>query len=1127
MRFFHLTGPFTLLLNFLIFFASGQSQVYLNGFVKSIEGETITYHAPDPRTETALLVRSRDSSRFIQWETSPVPPGFVPAQVSFVWMFGMDVSPDRQEFILSANGEDLVTFENPEIAEKNDIEIKGREGVRLRFRTTLIDRHKDIMGYAILTLPSKMIKPGNPVLLQIRGNSSESDIWVMTFQYPLEDRMGIRSQPVLMKKKDQNVQAVLLEIVNLDEEKEISVKARDHPVEKFILSPGYNALQYLLPEVKNKTEVSFSIKIGQANEKTITCTIEPVRPWTIFLVQHTHTDIGYTRSQSEILPEHLRFIDYALDFCDRTDEYPDDARFRWTCESAWAVDQYLKRRPENQVQRLLKRIEEGRIEVTAMPFNMSEIADETALSTMLKPIRYFHQKGIPVTTAMQDDVNGIGWCLADFLPDIGVNYLIMGEHGHRALIPFDIPTVFWWASPSGKKILAFRGEHYMYGNFLLLHTGDLENFRSSLMNYLGQLEEKGYPFNSISLQYSGYVTDNSPPAITPNEVIKAWNEKYTWPRLRSATACEFMKTIESNHGEKLDTIQKAWPDWWTDGFGSAARETAAVREAQSEMNITSGLLSIGTVLGSGINEMVHHRMDEIYDNILFYDEHTFGAAESISEPLAENSMQQWAEKSSYVWEALKQSRILREEAFGLIQDYLPRYDSPSIAVFNTLNWSRSGPVKVYIDHEMLDPGQPFLITDPEGNPVPAQVLSSRSDGTYWVMWVKDIPPLGYKMFRIKKENGFVVNHIKKSFTGDFDYKYWSGRIHTENGALSSLVYKKWNRELIDPESLWRPGQMIYEKLSDRHQLELFTLREEPERISLSDVKLNYQEEGPIWNTLSVSGKLKDCAIGPVRIEYRFYKEEPVIELIYSLIKKPVTEPEGLYVAFPFRMEEGDIVFEAQGGIVRPGKDQIPGTASDWNTVQHFVSIRSNNEQLVLNSPEIPLFHLGGLNLGNFSYYHQPQSNHFYSWVLNNYWTTNFKASQEGAFTWRYFIRLGEDPGNETATRLGWDSQVPLVGRVLTEGKKTGLPDIESIISIPMDNILLVNISPSRNGPGIVMHLREIGNKTCEIDPGSLITHRKNILCREVNAIGESLNLLNGNLIFEPGSVHFIELLWNQ
>ena len=62
----------------------------------------------------------------------------------------------------------------------------------------------------------------------------------------------------------------------------------------------------------------------------------------------------YTRPQSEILAEHQRYIDTALDYCDLTDNMPDEAKFRWTCESAWVVKEYLKTRPAAQVKAVQK-----------------------------------------------------------------------------------------------------------------------------------------------------------------------------------------------------------------------------------------------------------------------------------------------------------------------------------------------------------------------------------------------------------------------------------------------------------------------------------------------------------------------------------------------------------------------------------------------------------------------------------------------------------------------------------------------------------------------------------------------------------------------------------------------------
>ena len=1128
MQFFRLSNFFTsLFVCILGLHSNAQSQTFLNGFEHSIKGDEISYHGPDPRAEKALLVRSQDSTNVIQWGTASIPESYSQSTVSFVWLFGMDASSDQHNFILTANGNDIIHFKNPAIATKEKIQREGGNGSVLQLRITKIDRHKDVMGYAILTLPMEMITPGKPVALQVRGETAGSNIWYMTFKYPVGNEIDIQSQPLLVQENEKKMQALKVEIVNLDEQKKILIQSEGQSAIEDRIEPGYNAFQYYVPAVNNKKDIPVNIRIGMNEEITRSCSIKPVRPWTIYFVQHTHTDIGYTRPQSEILPEHLRFIDYALDYCDLTDHYPDDAKFRWTCESAWPVEQYLKRRPENQVERLLKRISEGRIEVSAMQFNMAEVADETALKELLKPIKLFHEKGINVTAAMQDDVNGIGWCMADYLPDVGVKYLIMGEHGHRALIPFDLPTSFWWQSPSGKKILAFRGEHYMHGNALLIHTGDLDNFQSNLLNYLENLEEKKYPFNHLSLQYSGYVTDNSPPALVPVQVIKEWNEKYIWPKLRSATASEFMHYIEKNHGDELDTFQKAWPDWWTDGFGSAARETAAIREAQSEMNITTGLLSMSSVLGSEINQRVHSTIDEIYKNILFYDEHTFGAAESISEPFSKNTMEQWAEKSSYAWEALKQSRILREEAFGLIQDHLPRHSTSTITIFNTLNWARSGPVQLYIDHEIIEPGSDFAILDPSGQPIPVQAISSRSDGTYWMLWVKDIPPMGYKSLVIEKGLHRIDAVHEQKFNGTMENEFWSVSVSAENGSISSLYNKAMKRDFIEPESHRRPGQLIYERLSNRHQLERFTLHEEPGRTSLTEIKFNEIEEGPLWTSLSFTGILDECALGPVNVEYRLYRSEPVIEFVYSLVKEPVRDPEALYVAFPLKVDDGEILFEAQGGLVRPGKDQLPGTSSDWNTVQHFVAVRSNESQIVFSSPEIPLFHLGGLNIGKFSYYHEPETNHIYSWVLNNYWTTNFRASQEGTLSWRYFMTATDDPGSRFATNFGWGSQVPLIGRVFPKGKISDKPESLSLLSSEIPDLLLVNATPSVNGQGIVLQLREVSGKSVEIYPKDLLNLDKAMEVFEVNAIGEPLKEIPGKFKFAPNSVHFIEIKWNQ
>ena len=85
---------------------------------------------------------------------------------------------------------------------------------------------------------------------------------------------------------------------------------------------GANYLRMGLPEVKQKKTIKFRLEAGNFNQE-LKLEQFPVRHWQVNLVQHSHTDIGYTRSQTEILAEHLRYIDYALDYCDATDNYPE------------------------------------------------------------------------------------------------------------------------------------------------------------------------------------------------------------------------------------------------------------------------------------------------------------------------------------------------------------------------------------------------------------------------------------------------------------------------------------------------------------------------------------------------------------------------------------------------------------------------------------------------------------------------------------------------------------------------------------------------------------------------------------------------------------------------------------
>jgi hypothetical protein len=1023
------------------------------------------------------------------------------------------------------------------------LKVRSNDGVRIWFNGTLI--HNNHVGRTIDQAQDdvevSLLKGNNPLLIKVdqgggkwalsvtvteKVNQKGAEIFSATYrEIPLKNKIQnvkIRATPLVQKTTQGERQIISIDILSGGlRSLKLKIRKKEWEEEQSVfiekLSPGENTLQIQVPVVKITEPATLLVESESDRMEFDHIVLPEVKKWTVYLVQHVHTDIGYTRSQTEILPEHLRFIDYALDFCDLTDDYPDDAKFRWTCEVTWPVNEYLKRRGPSQIERLIKRVKEGRIEIAGMFLNMSELSSERALTASLQPIREIKKYGIPVLTALQNDVNGIGWGLVDYFEGIGIKYVSMGINKTRSVLPFDKPTPFWWESPSGKKVLAYRADHYHVGNFWKLQDGHIDDLGQGMQEYLANLQNIKYPFNQISVQYSGYHTDNSPPSTFACDLVKDWNENYAWPKLRIATVSEFLQDIEEHHKEELPVFRTAWPDWWTDGFGSAARETAEARITQNELSVSEGLLAMASLMGEEVQPETIERAATVQDALLFYQEHTFGAAESISDPLSANSMIQWGEKSSYVWEAVKNQGLLREEALGLLWPYIKKNAEPTLVVFNTLNWVRSGLVEVFIDHEILPENAGFKIMDSISNKeVLAQAVKSRNEGTYWALWVPDIPAMGFKSFRILKGQEYEKPKSNGLFKIDIlENSFYRLSFDTLSGTLSNFFDKELKRELMDHKTDFKPGQFIYEKLPQGRDFD----REAFIRTGIRNVKPRHVKDGPIWQSVTFTGESEGCREpGGVNIEYRLYKPEKRIEIIYRIFKERSEMAEACYVAFPFDSKFTEIIYEAQGGIVSPGKNQLPGSSSDWHTVQNFTALKNDRAQIVLSSPEIPLVQFGDFNLGKWQYMAEIKEPKVYSWVMNNYWYTNFRAYQEGEFKWHYFLTSASDISQNFATRFGWNSNSSLVARVFTAGSgDEGINEI-STLNTDSSNILLVNARPVAGG--VIIHLREIEGKSTTMPTNFNKNYNPVSL---VNVLGEEIAINVEELSFRPYETKFIKL----
>lgn len=1111
------------------------AQTYFQGYTQDISGTNYGYHSLIPGVNASLILRGQEDYSSLEWETEALPQDYSEETATFIWMFGMDVSSSPADFHLSINGKQLLSFSSSKTSDIGVRKFQGKEGSELSLNVTNLDKYEDEMGFAILKLPLQALTPGAPARLKLSTSSTENAAWFMTFKTRVEEKINVYQNKVVAKKEGKLFHSLSFDFIHIGEDTGVTIRVGESQT-KGTLKAGFNKMEVYVPKVESETMIPTSIQRDGEVENKRFMRLAPVKEWEIFLVQHTHTDIGYTRPQTEILPEHLRYIDHALDFCDQTDDYPDAAKFRWTCETSWSVREYLNSRPQEQIDRLLQRIKEGRIEATGMFLNFSEIIDESALAAQTKTLRMMKNKGINVTTAMQNDVNGIAWCMVDYYQHTDVKYLTMGVHAHRARKPFNKPTTFWWQSPAGNRLLAYRSEHYQHANGLGITGNQQDVLRNNLSQYLSGLEEKDYPYNKVSLQFSGYITDNSPPSTKACDIIKEWNEKYEWPKLRSALARDFMIFLDEEHGEEIPEKEVAWPDWWTDGVGSAANETKEVRKTHVNIAAITTLLAMGKSQGMEIPHDIHQEIEQVYDNLLFYDEHTHGAAESVTDPLIQNTINQWGMKSAYAWESTKKAYALDEKALAFLEPVISQSDLPTIAVFNTLNWQRSGMVHLFLPNEVAPEGADFTITDPEGHDVPWQRFDQRMEGAYFGLWVEDIPPMGYKTLQVNA--GAKPPASAPAIDESFENVYYRISLDENRGVVTGIFDKDLQQELLDPNDTLTLGQFIYEELDNRHEMERLTSSTRDTvfkplgltRTTLSNIRVTKQENGAIYNSIFLNGDMPVCADERgVTIEIRLYHHQKKIELLYRMIKLPVTSPEGVYVAFPFQLEGGKLAFEAQGGIVTPGVNQLEGTSSDWNTIQNFAAVKGENSQIVFVSNEIPLVQFGAINTGRYYYRLKPKTNHIYSWVLNNYWVTNFKASQQGELQWAYSLTSSGDNSNRFATQFGWGDRVPLKSRILlpSVGAQNTTLESRSLININVPNLLLVNATPSMDNKGIVLHMREVEGDHAILDIHRLQEETGATAIREVNVLEEEMATLTAPLLIEHYETRFVKLEWEE
>jgi alpha-mannosidase len=338
---------------------------WLQGYARSVSGETISYHSAQPDIHSALLVRAMDENSRVEWETEAVPSDWDEPAVTFIWAAGLATHKGNHTFILFLAGAPLLSFQSVEDSSNKFLRFKNVDGTELVFKVTKVDQFDELFGYMILSLPIQHCPKSRPLKLSVVGEAAGSRDWYMTFQSPVIPGIKAAAEQALIRSDDALRQPVRVDIVHVGPPERLKISAPAAPSIETTISLGYSSLSFACEPVETEKSMAFSVEIAGQAAATLEVRLMPVRPWKIFLLPHSHGDIGYSDLQRVVEKKHWAYIEEAIALARKTADFPPEARFKWNVEILWAVESYLAAASEDKRREFIDAVRQGSIGLQA------------------------------------------------------------------------------------------------------------------------------------------------------------------------------------------------------------------------------------------------------------------------------------------------------------------------------------------------------------------------------------------------------------------------------------------------------------------------------------------------------------------------------------------------------------------------------------------------------------------------------------------------------------------------------------------------------------------------------------------------------------------------------------------
>lgn len=801
------------------------------------------------------------------------------------------------------------------------------------------------------------------------------------------------------------------------------------------------------------------------------------RKWTIFVVPHTHLDIGFTDYQGKVAETQARVLTQAADLIQ---QHPD---FRFSMDGSWNLEQLLDTRPQAKREEILNLIRAGKMAMPAQWCNL--LTGYASLETLYRSLydskQLAERHHLPFEYANITDVPTYSGSYPSILASSGVKYWVAASNNDRAPVFYydhwNEKSPFWWQGPDGKKILFWYSRHYMQVQTLFGLSPQLAAVRESLPIYLQAYSKPSYK-PDVALIYGTQVenTDLVPSTAT---FATAWNKQYAYPKLNYATFPDFFHYIDKSFSQDLPTVKGDGGGYWEDGIGSDAHFEAEDRANQNGVLSAEILASVTHSIDPNLNPPVG-AFTAIWHNIALFAEHTWLSYNSVSQPDHEESVRQLRVKDGRANSASLEIEDVTNRSLSQLADQV-HIPANTLLVFNSLDWQRNA----LVETDLLE--HSAALTDlTTHQPVPLQVLYKKEGFLHVRFLAKDLPAIGYKCFAIES-NAQDPAESPASMVSVVESPFYRVTVDPASGSLKSIYDKQLQRELVDSSSPYKFGQYLYVTGGDgdTQMINPFPALP-PGKLTVHPAaggKLLGVERMP-WGTsirLVSSAPLTPA----IETEILLFNDQKKIALSARVHKNYTTSKEGVYFAFPVAASKPQFNFAAQQGWLDPAHDLLKGGSLEWFNVQQWMSVHDANLSVGIVPLDASLAGFGDINRGKWPGVFQPKTPTLFSYVMNNYWHTNYRAGQGGDFSFRYVITSAPQFNGAALSRLGLTELRPLAVNYVVSQDKVGNPqrplpaEGRGFLASSNPQIALVTWKRALDGRGSILRLQNLSDQASE------------------------------------------------